>query len=52
MELKKEILKALSDFERIKKDYSLPNSNIDIGEMYYYAGKFEILIKKLLLTTT
>jgi len=30
----------LAAFEAVKEDYAQPYSTVDIGEMYYFAGRF------------
>ncbi len=39
------IQKTFDEFEELCADYALPNSIVDIGNMYFYAGKFEELLK-------
>lgn len=45
--LKQRIAALKEEFGQVKSDYALPNSTVDIGNMYYFAGNFEVVINEL-----
>lgn len=42
------IQKTLEEFKGTKVDYALPNSDVDIGNMYFYACRFEEALRSTL----
>lgn len=46
-DIKDRVAKLVAEFEEVKQEYKLPNSGIDIGEMYNYAWHFCETIKEL-----
>lgn len=40
--------KLMSEWQATKADYALPNSDVDLGNLYYYACAFEELLADIM----